>query len=210
MLRAPQLSVREFAGYHRAQPDTRARIVREKRETLENANGHPYGAARYAKLRRAIVQCHILHDNIAGFRRGLPDILLSIDLRYRYRCNVVAHSYADWWETLDATPFEGRRVVLDMAGLAVSINAELGVQYADGREQLLKLWFGSSKPPSTCVPVVSGLMHMAGRQHGWPQSWTKGFLDIERRSVLALSVDEATAEPLLLDTAGDFMHRWGS
>ena len=177
---------------------------------MENASGHAYGDVRYAKLRRAIIQCHIRHDNITGFRRGLPDILLSIDLRYRYRCHVVAHSYADWWETLNATPFEGRRVVLDMAGLAVSINPELGVQYADGREQLLKLWFSSAKPPNTWVPVVSGLMHMAGQQHGWPQSWTKGFLDIERRSVLALSVDEATAEPLLLDTAGDFMHRWGS
>ena len=210
MLRAPRFSMREFAQYHRGRPDTRARIVRDKRETLENANRHAYGDARYAKLRRAIIQCHIQHTDITRFRLGLPDILRNVKPEHRDRCAVVAHSYADFWDALDATPFEGRRAVLDMAGLTVSIDPELRIQYADGRQQLLKLWFGSTPPPTTWVPVVAGLMNMTGQQHGWPQSWTKGFLHVERRRALALSVDDATAEPLLLGTARDFMHRWGS
>ena len=120
-----------------------------------------------------------------------------------------AHSYADFWDALDATPFEGRRAALDMAGLTVSIDPELRIQHADGRQQLLKLWFGPTPPPTTWVPVVAGLMNMAGQQHGWPQSWTKGSLDIEHQTVLALGVDDSTAEPLLLDTAKDLIHRWG-
>ena len=202
--------MRAFAQYYRARPDTRANIVREKRETLENLGRPVYGNARYARLRNAIIELHIKHADITGFRRGLPDILRRIMPQYRGRCAVVAHEYSAFWNALNATPFEGRYANLDMAGLTVSIDPELRIQHANGRQQLLKLWFGSAPPPRTWVPVVAGLMNMAGQLHGWPQSWTKGYLDIERNKVLALGMDDATAEPLLLDAASDFMHRWRS
>ena len=210
MLKAPRLTMRAFAQYYRARPDTRANIVLEKRKTLENPEQPVYGDARYARLRRAIIESHIKHADITRFQRGLPDILRNIMPHHRARCAVVAHEYAAFWHASDATPFEGRRVNLDMAGLTTFIDPELRIQYANGRQQLLKLWFGSKPPPKTWVPVVAGLMNMAGQQQGWPQSWTKGYLDIERKKVLALGMDDATAEPLLLDAASDFMYRWRS
>ena len=178
----PKVPVKMFAEFYQARPAKQVSIVRTIRTRLINPEmymAHNY----YGALRNAIRDTHWATRNIETLQDALEHLMESIrqDKQQNYRTAI--ESYIRFWHDRNASCFPVKAVDVEMAGLTIAVNPELGMQTGDDF-QALKIWFDAERPTQPARQVIYYFMDRAREQSNeWEDYWHSGIWDIRRRNI---------------------------
>ena len=177
-----KVPVKMFADFYQARPAKQVSIVRTIRTRLINPEmymAHNY----YGALRNAIRDTHWATGHIETLQDALEHLMESIrqDKQQNYRTAI--ESYIRFWLDRSASCFPVKAVDVEMAGLTIAANPELGMQTGDDF-QVLKIWFDAERPKQPARQVIYYFMDRAREQSNeWEDYWHSGIWDIRRRNI---------------------------
>lgn len=184
------------------------KIVREARLL---AVDRQLGAGRdyYGPLRNTIRQTHWNTGDISVFENALPKLLekkLKDSQKRRFR--TLGQAYIFYWETTHPTYFPVRRTELDIEGLTISVNPELGLKTEYGDQYVVKLWFNAPRVSRPIRQTVCYLMSRAAESGRWPGAAQTALWDIERGDILPAMPTEESFGVSLEAQATAFLAIW--
>ena len=203
----PKVPVKMFAEFYQARPAKQVSIVRTIRTRLVNPEmymAHNY----YGALRNAIRDTHWATGNIETLQDALEYLVGSIrqDKQQNYR--IAIESYIRFWRDRSASCFPVKAVDVEMAGLTIAANPELGMQTGDDF-QVLKIWFDAERPTQAARQVIHHFLDRAREQSNeWEDYWHSGIWDIRRRNIPLLPRNARDFELGLYGQVAAFLQIW--
>ena len=194
-----RVSVFDFAQFCEATPARQESVVAKVRKR----KGFNY----YGPLKSLIQKAHWATNDITKFESALPSFLngqSKATTAHNYQC--MAEAYISYWKERAAAffPVDIRDRNINLEGLTISVNPEVGMRTRDDDQQILKLWFNRLNPTRQTRLVIG---HLVGKMNPNPQ-WLSGIWDIKRRNILLPVLPPDNFDIALGGQATAFMQIW--
>ena len=179
----PRISMLTFAKFCAARKDASARrIVHDSWEQEKNPE-YIYYRDYYRPLRDAIHSIHFETGDIDALEEALPSLPRDPKLAdRRQQTRETGRAYLALWRTQGFRYFAvGAPIDIDISGLVVRVNPELGIRTVFDDIYVVKLWFSGSGVSQQVRETLFFLMDRAQDRGLWPESASPRIWDIRRR-----------------------------
>ena len=183
MLERPRIGMATFARFFDAPSREKTEAVRDARSFLIDREHYRRRAYYYALL-NTLSHTHWHTKDIVDFENERDSMIAQVSIPHRaenYRR--VSEAYVLFWnKQQDAQYFRVPIAEIDIAGLTILINPEVGLRRR-GDELVLKLWFPALPPKRSYRQALQYLMEQAQRQ-GWQQHSEPAIWDVRREEIM--------------------------
>ena len=187
MLERPSLGMATFARFYDAPASQRARIVREARTFWIDPDGYRKRNYYWA-VRNTLSRTHWSTNDLSDFENAQEEMLSKLPYKKgkhsrNENYQVVSRAYLKFWsKQQDAQFFKIPRGSVQIAGLTILVNPEVGMRRR-GDELALKLWFSVPRPKRAFRQAIQYLMSEAQHQ-GWQRHLQPALWDLRREEIL--------------------------
>ena len=173
-----RVSVFDFAQFCEATPERQESVVIKIRKRSLDNKGFDY----YGPLKNLMRKTHWATNDLTRFESALPSLLndqrkATIARNYQY----MAEAYISYWKERAVAyfPVDVRDPKINLEGLNIWVNPEMGMRTRDDDHQILKLWFNRLNPTRQTRLVIG---YLVGKINSNAQ-WHSGIWDIKRRNI---------------------------
>ena len=179
----PRVSFGMFSRFYDERPAGQVRVVRDIRSRVADPKRY-IQRDLYGPLRNTLRWTHWATGDIMTFENALPPFLAKQKKEFRRKhYEDIGQDYIAFWKAQDAMYFEIPAVDIEIGGLTIGVNPEVGLRTLyDYR--VLKLWFNATKPTIRTRQVMEYLMGRAKQESdAWSDQWEAGIWDVRRQSI---------------------------
>ena len=180
----PKVSMTSFARFVAAPVTQKAKIVREL-HTAKHLTSQDRFAPFYGHLVNTLRATHWTTRQIRTFEDAIEGFLRKVSHSVkRSRYQLLSEAYINFWVRHSASYVPIGRAEVDIGGLIIVVNPEIGMQVGNDT-QVLKIWLNSPEPSKMHREVISYLMEITSVEHStWPDQWPRGMWDVQRGRIL--------------------------
>ncbi|MDO8614670.1 MAG: hypothetical protein Q7T33_02900 [Dehalococcoidia bacterium] len=199
-----------FARFFEATPAEKVKMVREARLFQSDPGGYAL-RAYYGAFRNALRRTHWKGSDLGTFGATLDDVIAeqkSAPKQEHYRD--LGKAYVDYWNLYDeAAIFPVPDAEVEIAGLRLRVNAELGISFG-GTDYALAVYLRAPKPTRLYRQSVQYLTQQA-RSGVWNPEWHAATYDVRRKVILPdLRIRPQDLRLALEGAAANFVQIWNS
>ena len=179
----PTIGMATFARFYDAPASGKVRMVRDALTYWANPEGYKQRDYYWA-FRNTLRRTHWNTNDITDFAYASEEMLAKLNRDHQKdNYKAISQAYLEFWsKQTDAQMFKVSQGKLEIAGLGILINPEVGLRrYGDNLA--LKLWFAAPKPKQQFRQAIQYLMEEA-QEHGWHQELQPALWDIRRGEIL--------------------------
>lgn len=202
-----------FARYYAATDVHKVRMVKDALTFHYDREGYKK-RDYYWDFTNTLKSTHWLSNNLADFESKVDNLVSRqlkqsregkhIDRRNNYR--TLSDAYCRFVKKENAGVFLIVPGHIDIAGLRVIINPDIGMRY-DGNTLALELWLAAPRPTRPYRQAIQYLMEEAQRR-GWQPNLQPALWDIRRERIEPRPPMPAGLGEAVEDQAVAFLHSW--
>jgi len=204
--KVPPVSMATFARFHEAARGEQLNIVKDARIFHLDRTMYERGRDYYREFRNALRQTHWQTGDIGTFEAALTPLLIRVKKNKRESYKQAGEAYVALWKRRDADYFPIPRTTIDIAGLTIRVNPELGMSFSHDK-MALKLWLNAPKPTRGYRQAIQYMCEV-GRKGLWEDSWTMTVWDVRREETLPPVRIQKDIDMILEGDAIKFQHLW--
>ena len=197
-----RISVFDFARFCDARPERQESIVAR----IRKRDGYDY----YGPLKHLIRKTHWANNDIGILEKALPSFLdRQKDSAMSRNFKIMTDAYIRYWtdRASDYFPVKLESPGINLGGLTVWVNPEMGMRTKDDDYQMLKLWFNRLQPTRQTRLVIG---HLVASMNPHPQQWHSGIWDIRRGNVPLPVIPPSGFDTVLIGQAAALVQLWDS
>ncbi len=207
MLERPAIGMATFARFYDAPASEKVRIVRDARTYWIDPDGYRQRDYYWA-LRNTLSHTHWNTNDLSDFENAFEEMLsrqVKPDRKENYQ--EVGQAYLRFWtKQRDAQFFKVPPGSIEIAGLTVLINPEVGMR-RPGDVLALKLWLSAPVPKRSFRQAIQYLMSEA-QFRGWQKDLTPALWDVRREEIMPPVKVPRDFDLVIKGQAAAFKQQW--
>ena len=211
----PVVSMRTFAKFCAAGIGSSEGVVREAHEVAnaqrytEDGKSKYMGRNPYQALNDLVQRYHAKSGRLVVLEQSIEDFLAKTrDADRRDMYGMLLPHYISVWKQKPAKAFEVPRGSVEVNGLTITVNPEIGMRQPN---RVLKIWWLKDEPSKEEQSVMLYLMKKArDEQQDWLNGWKVALLDVRREVIVPACSHSASFKRGLDRQASQFVDIWNS
>ena len=187
-------SMATFAKFCAANPAQKVKIVRDRPAW-----------AYYSPLTNFLQTYHWNTNDLETLERNIDGFVTKQGKR-GHHFSEICDAYVKFWRSREASYFRVIPIDIEIGGLVISVNPEIGMRTPDGDCRAMKLWFNVDRPTKLAKQVLLYLMESArANDDRWPSDWDLKVWDVRAKNLIATVQLPADFELALTAEATSFL-----
>ena len=179
----PAIGMATFARFYDAPASAKVRIVRDALTNWASPEGYK-NRAYYMAFRNTLRRTHWSTNDPSDFNYAVDEMVAGLkrdNQQQHYRD--LSQAYLKFWANQpDAQFFQVPQAKLEIAGLVILVNPEVGLR-RHGDVLALKLWLNAPRPKKQFRQAIQYLMEKA-QQGGWDREFQPALWDVRRGEIM--------------------------